>query len=171
MYAFTQQSPRILSHNRAKHPVKVHVWAGISLRGRTSLCIFEGKMNAIMYVEILRNSLKPFLDEVYPDSHRFMQDNDPKHTSRLAAQFFKDNGINWWKTPAESPDCNPIKNLWHEMKEYLRREVKPRTKQQLIDGIQAFWVTVDVTKCKKYIRHLRKVIPRVIELQGAATGY
>ena len=84
-------------------------------------------MNAIMYVEILRNSLKPFLNEVYPDSHRFMQDNDPKHTSRLAAQFFKDN-------------------LWHEMKEYLRREVKPRTKQQLIDGIQAFWVTVDVTK-------------------------
>ena len=61
-----------------------------------------------------------------------MQDNDPKHTSRLAAAFF---GINWWKTPAESPDCNPIENVWHEMKEYLRREVKPTTKQQLIDGV------------------------------------
>ena len=65
-------------------------------------------------------------------------------------------------------DCNPIENLWHKMKElYLRREVKPRTKQQLINGTQAFWGTVDVAKCKKYIRHLRKVIPRVIEVRTA----
>ena len=78
---------------------------------------------------------------VYRDSHRFMQDNDPKHTSRLASQFFEDNGINWWRTPAESPDCNPIENLWHDMKGYLRREVKPETKQQLIDGTQLFWTT------------------------------
>ena len=78
-----------------------------------------------MYVNILKTTLKPFIDDVYPDSHRFMQDNDPKHTSRVAVQFFQENGINWWKTPAESPDCNPIENLWHEMKEFLRREVKP----------------------------------------------
>jgi len=156
---------------RAKHPVKVHVWGGISLRGRTNLCIYEGKMDAVMYVDILQRSLKPFIDEVYPDSHRFMQDNDPKHTSRLAQDYLQQNGINWWKTPAESPDCNPIENLWHEMKEYLRREVKPTTKQALVDGIQEFWTTVDVAKCTKYIHHLRKVIPRVIELKGAATGY
>ena len=35
---------------RPKHPIKVHVWAGISRRGRTNLCIFEGKMNAPLYV-------------------------------------------------------------------------------------------------------------------------
>ena len=28
---------------KPKHPVKVHVWAGISHRGRTNLCIFEGR--------------------------------------------------------------------------------------------------------------------------------
>ena len=42
---------------------------------------------------------------------------------RLAKQFMQDNGINWWQTPAESPDCNPIENLWHELKEFVRREV------------------------------------------------
>ena len=57
------------------------------------------------------------------------------------------------------------------MKEYLRREVKPTKKQELIDGIHAFWRTVDVAKCKRYIRHLRRVLPRVIELQGAASGF
>ena len=100
-----------------------------------------------------------------------MQDNDPKHTSRKAAQYFRETGVNWWKTPAESPDCHPIENLWHEMKEYLHREVKPTTKQQLIDGIHLFWRTVDVHKCMKYICHLRKVLPRVIEVNGAATGF
>ena len=55
--------------------------------------------------------------------------------------------------------------------EFLRREVKPHAKQELIDGIQQFWGTVTVAKCAKYINHLKKVIPRVIELDGAATGY
>ena len=33
----------------------------------------------------------------------------------------------------------------------------------LVDGITMFWRTVDKLKCGKYIRHLRKVIPKVIE--------
>lgn len=28
--------------------------------------------------------------------------------------------------------------MWHEMKEYLRREVKQTTKQELLNGIEAF---------------------------------
>ena len=128
-------------------------------------------MDAHSYVEILKQTLVPFLHEAMPNGHRFMQDNDPKHTSRTAQEFFDSESINWWKTPAESPDLNPIENVWHELKEYLRREIKPRTKQELVQGIQDFWATVDVTKCQRYIRHLRKVIPRVIELNGEATGY
>ena len=100
-----------------------------------------------------------------------MADNDPKHTSGAAQRFLDEMGIFWWWTPAESPDLNPIENMWHELKEFLRREVKPTTKQELINGIQEFWRTVDITKCRKYIRHLRKVIPKVVELEGAATGY
>ena len=88
-----------------------------------------------------------------------MQDNDPKHTSILARHFFEEKGINWWKTPAESPDMNPIENLWHELKEFIQREVKPRTKQELVDGILKFWRTVDVAKCNKYIDHLKKSFP------------
>ena len=72
-----------------------------------------------------------------------MQDNDPKHTSRAAKEFFMANNINWWRTPAESPDMNPIENLWHELKEFIRREVKPRNKEQLVEGIIQFWATID----------------------------
>ena len=68
-------------------------------------------------------------------------------------------------------DCNPIENLCHELKEYLRREVKPHTKQKLIDGILQFWESVDINKCRKYIKHLKKVVPKVIEVQGGPTAY
>ena len=115
----------------------------------------------------------PYLHTTFPEAgtHRFMQDNDPKHVSRYARDFLANSDINWWKTPAESPDLNPIENLWHELKEYIRREVKPNTKDELVNGILAFWATVDVAKCRKYIGHLKKVIPRVIEVGGQATGY
>ena len=138
------------------------MWAGISERGRTGICVFEGIMKKELFVEILEGTLLPFINNVYPDGHKFMQDNDPKHTSGYASQWMQDNGVNWWKTPAESPDTNPIENLWHELKEYIRREAKPKTKDQLIEGILQFWRTVDVNKCKKYIGHLKKVLPKVI---------
>ena len=52
----------------------------------------------------------------------------------------------------------------------MRREVKPR-KSELVDGILRFWPNMDKAKCQKYIRHLRKVWPKIIELNGAAAGY
>ena len=139
--------------------------------GRTGICIFEGIMDAPAYVEILHKTLLPFVHEVFPDGHRFMQDNDPKHNSKVGKDFLVASNINWWRTPPESPDLNPIENLWHELKEYLRREIKPKTKEELIRGIEVFWGSVSGEKCQKYIRHLHRVIPKVIELGGAATGY
>ena len=103
---------------RPKHPTKVHVWAGISWSGATKACIlvFDGIMEAELYCQILDDHLVPFIQSMYPHHHRFMQDNDPKHTSRHAQEWFARKGVNWWRTPPESPDSNPIENLWHELK-------------------------------------------------------
>ena len=87
--------------------------------------------------------------KLYPDGHRFVQDNDPKHTSLSARKCYEDSNINWWRTPAESLDANAIENMWHELKEYLRRAIKPTKKEELISGIQQFWETVDIVKGTK----------------------
>ena len=45
----TQAKPK----PRAKHPCKVHVWAGISCQGKTPIVIFDGLMNATGLIEVL----------------------------------------------------------------------------------------------------------------------
>lgn len=150
---------------KPKYPVRVLIWGGISRRGATSAIIFTGIMDAERYIDILRRGLLPFIQSKFPDGdYRFQQDNDPKHTSRVARQFYADNDIKWWKTPAESPDLNPQERVWSHLKHFLSRN-----KQELVDGIQLFWRTkLTVFQCNQYINHIRKVIPKVIEKQGSA---
>ena len=58
------------------------------------MCIFEGILLKGLYVDILDPTLLPFIRDVFPDSHRFMQDNDLKHGSKLAKEFLRTNGVN-----------------------------------------------------------------------------
>ena len=79
-----------------------------------------------VYIKTLEKMLLPFVESLYPDSHRLMADNDPKNMSNAAKDFLAGKKITWWCTPAESLDCNLIENLWHELKEYIRSVTKPR---------------------------------------------
>ena len=162
--------PRLLKQ-RAKHPVKVHIWGGISARGATNIIMFTGIMDAERLSTVLEAGLLPFLRSHYPTGHRLQQDNDPKHASRLIEDFFEQHGINWWPTPPESPDLNPIENIWGSLKQYLRNVHKPCNLGQLRDGIQRFWETLIPEICARYISHLNKVIPKVIENNGGPSGY
>ena len=43
--------------------------------------------------------------------------------------------------------------------------------ETLIDGIKKFWSTMTPAVCRKYIDHLHKVMPEVVQVEGAASGY
>ena len=79
----------------------------------TGICIFEG---IILDKELCRHfqrNASP-IQEVYPESHVFW----------YSTSFMEHHGTKWWKSPPESPDLNPIENLWHELKEFFHHEVK-----------------------------------------------
>ena len=128
-------------------------------------------MTATVYGDILMVSLVPFLRRHYPDGHRLFQDNEPKHTSRYIQNYFEDKNITWWKSPAESPDLNPIEKIWGMMKTFSRDKYKPKNLAELKAGIKVFWKTLTPAICTRYINHLHKVIPDVIKEEGGPSGH
>jgi transposase len=108
--------------SRAKHPVKVHVWAGISHFGATRICIFDGKtrMDSILFTRILSNFYLPYFLKQKAQKRPCIlaMDNDPKHRSRYTRAWLKSKGIAKIRWPAESPDLNPIELVWHQLKEF-----------------------------------------------------
>ncbi|KAK3107730.1 hypothetical protein FSP39_020962 [Pinctada imbricata] len=158
---------------KPKHSYKVHVWGGISYRGRTHICIFTGIMDSVIYQQILQRNLLTFTSSVFPEGFRLYQDNDSKHKSRSTRKWMEEVNIlqNVMETPASSPDLNPIENVWSTMKYHLQTYVKPKTKDELVNGIASFWSTLTTADCTKYINHIHRVIPHVVLNNGEPTVF
>ena len=53
------------------------------------------------------------------DNVIFQQDNDPKHTSRKAQKWFKEQKIKLLDWPAQTSDLSPIEHTWNHLKKCL----------------------------------------------------
>ena len=128
-------------------------------------------MDGNMYSEILATFLAPYMASHFNIKGGILhQDNDPKHTSSVCVKTLSDIGIKWIKSPAKSPDLNPIEMLWHSMLEYIRKKFCKTVKEVRL-AVLEFTETITPQVCQNYINKLHEIIPIIIKNKGGWSNY
>jgi hypothetical protein len=148
-------------------------WGCFSWKGRGGL-EFLGRgemMNGTRYRRLLDEKLELFMG-LHSATH-FLQDGAPCHRSKIVKEWFEERPniklIDW---PGNSPDLNPIENVWAWMKQKLTNS----TATNLTDWKQAItelWVTRmdDIDYLKTLVESMPRRLQDVIDREGATTKY
>ena len=153
-----------------KNRQKIMVWGGFSIKGLIGCHSFRRIMNADYYVEILQNHLLHNARKQFGRRWRLQQDNDPKHKSRVAQGFISREVpeiIDW---PSNSPDLNPIENLWSIMKRRVEKR-KPTDLEELDRFLHEEWENIDSEIINNLINSMQSRCLAVIESKGERINY
>ncbi len=130
------QNSRCL-RSSVKFPQSVMVWGAMSSVGVGPLCFLRSTVNTAVYQEVLEHFMLPAADQLYGDADFiFQQDLAPAHSAKATSTWFKDHGIPVLNWPENSPDLNPIENLWGIVKRKMRY-ARPNNAEKLKATIRA----------------------------------
>jgi len=131
-------------------------------------------MDADLYVRILQSELMDSIQyyDLDQDEVIFQQDNDPKHTSKLAKDAVEELNLTVLDWPSQSPDLNPIEHYWgHVARELKRRTGLITNKDQLWDELQTILSETNKDLCRKLIGTMPRRIIDVIKAKGGYTKW
>jgi len=134
------------------------------------------KINSITYCEFLKTNFLPWLRNRNDKNELiFMHDNAPAHSSRYTKGFICENeqiNLNVMEWPPNSPDLNPIENLWSAIK----RKVYENGKQY--NSIDSLWKkikeafrSVDKNQILKLTNSVDERILKIIETGGRKINF
>jgi transposase len=125
-------------------------------------------MNSLTYLDILKNS---FLKIHEMDNELIYQDdNDPKHRAKIITKWKNKKNIQSLEWPSNSPDLNPIENIWGLLKNKIQK-INVMTVGEFIKCIQNKWKEIDNEIIINIINSMPSRIQQVIENNGDSIDY
>ncbi len=100
----------------------------------------------------------------------FQQDLAPAHTAKGTKSWFNDHGVTVLDWPANSPDLNPVENLWGIVKRKMR-DTGPNNADDLKVAFKATWTSITPEQCHRLIAFMLRRIYAVIHAKEGPTKY
>lgn len=166
-------SPNQFVQRTVKHPIKVHLWGCFSKKGFGVLHLFTDNLNASKMVKIYEKALLPTATRQFITKNEdwiLQEDNDPKHRSRLCTDWKRENGIITLDWPSQSPDANPIENVWALIKHKLRGK-RVFNLKQLSREIRRIWKALPLEYAKNLVESMPRRCQAIIDAGGDWTHY
>jgi len=135
------------------------------------------KIDGIMkkdYLDILQTHLRELVDKcAYKESDiTFQQDGDPKHTSKIVKEWIAKQHFKLMEWLAQSPDLNPIENLWSIVKRRLGLyESVPSNQHELWQRVHQEWRAIPKEIIQNLVESIPDRINSVIKNKGLWTKY
>ena len=150
-------------------------WGCFSFLGMGPLVVVDGSQNQHSYLELLKDYLIPEIEYAERElglKMLFMQDNATCHKTALIMDFLSSKDIEVLSWPAQSPDLNPIENIWNYIKNKRQKKFGfPATKSDLIDQVMDIWETCEDELLQKLAESIEKRLQLVIDNKGAQSKY
>ncbi|KEP46297.1 DDE family endonuclease, partial [Rhizoctonia solani 123E] len=134
----------------------------------------EVPLNKEIYKEILEDEFLRSLEFLGMESEEvlFQFDNARPHVAKSSLKWLEDHGIEWLEWPANSPDLNPIENLWSKMKRELGEyESPPNGILELWERVQVVWDRLGVDYCRNLIESMPKRMALILKNKGKSIPY
>ena len=148
---------------------KIFAWGGFCVKGKTSLFCFRRIMDGKFYTEILEKHI-PEVRSMFRGNWRLQQDNDPKHTSRVAREFLDNNVPEVMDWPSNSPDLNPIENLWAIVKRNVELR-QPKNLTELDRFLGEEWKNIPNSMLINLVNSMPQRCREIIEKNGERISY